>query len=332
MVFILLAAVVALLGAGGAVLVFARLELRPVSASQGLGTPVQVRKGESLQTLAASLESRGLIRSATWFAAYARLRGLRLRAGTYLLDSGMGASEILVRLDGSDYAAPHRLTIPEGLDAAQVAARVGASGIGISSAAYLAAASQKGYSAPFLSIRPAGDTSLEGFLFPDTYTVPAGTSARQLIQMQLDEFGRVVGPRLPSDPQQAYEDLITASMLQAESLPSDFTKVASVIDNRLGITMRLQIDATVMYGLEAAGMAPSNADLLSQTLYNTYRHSGLPPTPITSPGLAAVQAAVHPSSTPYLFYVTDTCGHTYYSVTEAQHQQQVQEYEGKCNS
>ncbi len=330
-VFVLLALIVVLLGAGGATLVFGRLQLRPVSASQGSGTTVQVRQGESLQALAANLEGRGLIRSATWFSAYARLRGIRLRAGAYLLDSGMGASEILVRLDGSDYAAPHRLSIPEGLDAAQVADRVGASGIGITSAEYLAAASEGGYSAPFLRIRPAGDSSLEGFLFPDTYVVPAGTTARQLIQMQLDEFAKVIAPVLLADPQQAYAHLTIASMLQAESLPSDFTKVASVITNRLGMSMRLQIDASVMYGLEAAGRAPSNTDLRSQTLYNTYLHAGLPPTPITAPGLAAVQAAVHPAHTPYLYYVTDTCGHTYYSVTEAQHEQQVQEYEGKCN-
>jgi UPF0755 protein len=332
LVFTLLAVIVVLLGAAGGTLVLARLELRPVSASQMQGVPVRVGEGESLQALATSLESRGLIRSATWFAAYARLRGLRLRAGTYLLDPGMGASEILLRLDGTDYAAPHRVTIPDGLDAAQVASRVGASGIGISSAQYLVAASEAGYSAPFLRIRPAGDTSLEGFLFPDTYTVPAGTTARQLIQMQLNEFAKLIAPVLPSDPQQAYTVLTVASMLEAESLPGDFTKVASVIHNRLDMGMRLQIDATVMYGLEAAGRAPSNADLGSVTLYNTYVYSGLPPTPITSPGLAAVQAAAHPASTPYLYYVTDTCGHTYYSVTEAQHEQQVQEYEGRCNS
>lgn len=329
-VFALLAVIVVLLGAAGASLVFARLELRPVSASQGSGTPVQVREGESLQSLASSLKSRGLIRSATWFAAFARLRGLRLRAGTYLLDSGMAASEILVRLDGPDYAPPRRLTIPEGMNAAQVAARVGASGIGITAAEYLAAAAQAGYSAPFLRIRPAADSSLEGFLFPDTYAVPAGTTAHQLIQMQLDQFARSVAPLLPSSSQEAYDDLIVASMLEAESLPSDFAKVASVIDNRLRISMRLQIDATVMYGLEAAGRAPSNAELSSQTLYNTYQHGGLPPTPISSPGLAAVRAALHPASTPYLYYVTDTCGHTYYSVTEAQHEQQVREYEGRC--
>jgi UPF0755 protein len=330
--FVLLAVVVVLLGAAGATLVFARLELEPVSGSQAGGTPVQVRQGETLQLLAAGLQKRGLIRSATWFAAFARLRGLRLRAGTYLLDPGMGASEIFVRLDGSDYAAPHRLTIPEGLSAAQVAARVEASGVGITSAEYLSAASQGGYSAPFLRIRPAGDSSLEGFLFPDTYTVAAGTTARQLIQMQLDEFAKVVAPALPSNSQDAYNDLIIASMLQAESVPTDFAKVASVIDNRLGMGMKLQIDATVMYGLDAVGRAPSNADLSSASLYNTYLHTGLPPTPITEPGLEAVQAAVHPASTPYLYYVTDTCGHTYYSVTEAQHEQQVQQYEGKCNS
>jgi UPF0755 protein len=334
LLFALLAVPLVLLGGAGATVAYARfLELTPVTSAQGSGVVVTVGRGETLDQLAAYLESQGLIRSATWFAAYARVRGIHLRAGTYLVDSGMGASEMVNVFEGPTYCPSVSFTIPPGFTVDQVASRVAStSGLRVTRQQYLDAVAAGGFHAPFLSMRPAGDSSLEGFLFPDTYSVPDCASAHQIIQMQLDEFGRYIAPQLPTDPAKAYAALVTASIVQAEILPADdgFAKGASVIDNRLAASMPLQIDATVTYGLHLTGQPPSTADLAVDTPYNTYLHTGLPPTPIGEPGTAAVQAALHPASTDYLYYVSDACGNTYFSATFAEHQQQVQEHLGRC--
>ena len=241
----------------------------------------------------------------------------------------MAASEVIDVLDGAPYCPPVSFVIPEGFTVDQIATRVAATkGLDITRQEYLDAVAQDSYDAPFLSIRPAGDTSLEGFLFPATYSVPDCATAHQVVQEQLDGFQSNLVPDLPSGTAQAYADLITASIVQAEGLPNDFAQIASIVNNRLAIGMDLQIDAIVMYGLHQSGLAMVTADEAINTPYNSYMHRGLPPTPIDNPGVATVQAAVHPASTPYLFYVT-ACGQTYYSITDAIHNQQVAEYEGK---
>jgi UPF0755 protein len=327
-VFALIGVVVVLVAAAGATLLFGRVELE--APGGGVSKVITVSSGESLSQLADALEQRGVIKSAFWFSAYARLRGVQLHAGEYQVDSSMEASEVINVLEGSPYCPPAAmLTIPEGFTADQTATKVAATkGLAISRAQYLAAVAEDSYDAPFLGMRPAGDTSLEGFLFPDTYQFTTCTTAHQVVQAQLDDFQRKALPSLPGSGAAAYADLITASIVQAEGVASSFADIASVVHNRLAIGMDLQIDATVMYGLHQSGVAMSKADEAIDTPYNSYMHPGLPPTPIDNPGVATVQAAAHPASTPYLFYVT-ACGQTYYSITDAIHEQQVAEYEGK---
>ena len=330
-VFSTLAAVMVVVCVAAAGLVYGKLETRPVTAAQGDGVVVSVHRGESLVEVADALASQGLSRSSTWFAAAARLDGIRLRAGRYLISSGMGASEIVAVLEGTSYCPAVSITTPPGFTAAQIATRVAATrGMGVTRQQYLAALNEGGYTAPILAIRPPGDTSLEGFLFPDTYTVTACSTARQIVQAQLDDAQRRLAPLLPSSVGAAYADLIKASIVQVEVAPRDFATGASVIDNRLALPMRLQIDSTVMYGLGMAGRPMSGADEAVDTPYNSYLNPGLPPTPIDNPDLAALQAVLRPAQTDYLFYVSDACGNTYFSATEAVHEQQVREYLGKC--
>jgi len=330
-VFALVGVLVLLIAAAAVTVLYGRIELGAV----GAGDPVEVTvsRGESLDTLAARLQSEGLIKSSLFFSAYARLRGVHLHAGQYSLDSGMEATEMVNILDGPpNYCAPVTFVIPEGFTVDQIATRVASTkGLDITRSEYLAALAQGGYDAPFLDIRPAGDTSLEGFLFPATYTVPDCSTAQYVIQQQLDAFGQNVLPKLPTSATQAYADLITASIIQSEArFPADFPLVASVVDNRLAANMDLQIDATVMYGLGLSGQPMSSADEATDTPYNSYLNRGLPPTPISNPGLATLEGALTPATTTYLFYVTDACGHNHYSVTEAQHEQQIAEYQNSC--
>ena len=322
--------VVALLA--GAVFVYGRIQLEAADTGSEAATVVTVKPGESLDQLANSLESQGLIKSALFFSAYARIRGVQLHAGLFQVDSAMAASEIINVLDGPQYCPQVKFVIPEGFTIEQVAERIATTkGLDITRAEYLAALAQGGYTAPFLGIRPAGDTSLEGFLFPATYSVPDCATAHQVVQDQLTAFAQNVVPKLPASPTEAYDDLITASIIQAEArFAADFPLVASVVNNRLAAPMDLQIDAIVMYGLHMSGQPMSTADEAIPTPYNSYHNPGLPPTPIDSPGLATLGGALAPASTTYLFYVTDPCGHNHYSVTEAVHEQQVSQYGSSC--
>jgi UPF0755 protein len=330
--FALIGVVVVLALLAGAVFVYGRIQLEAADTGSEAPTQISVTPGESLDKLATSLESQGLIKSAFFFSAYARIRGVQLHAGAYLVDSAMAASEMINVLEGPQYCKPVTFVIPEGFTIDQIADRIAATkGLDITAPEYLAALTQSGYTASFLSIRPSGDTSLEGFLFPATYTVSCGATAHQVVQTQLTAFAQNVAPKLPASPTQAYDDLITASIIQAEArFAADFPLVASVVNNRLAANMDLQIDAIVMYGLHLSGQPMSTADEAIATPYNSYMNPGLPPTPIDSPGLATLGGALAPATTTNLFYVTDPCGHNHYSVTNAVHLQQISQYETSC--
>jgi UPF0755 protein len=328
--FAILAVLVVLVLAGGGVVLYARAQLEAPSATHGTAVSVVVHQGETLDQLGDDLQAKGLVRSAFWFKWFARFKGLadQLRAGTFKLDSGMGASAVVARLEGTPDVAVVRIALAEGLTAKQMATRVTASGVGVTTDQYMAEVQNGSFNEPFLAGRPAG-ASLEGFLFPDTYTFPKGATAHQIVQAQLDDFARRAGPLLKSPPHglSGYQLVVMASIVEREAqFDDDRPKVASVLYNRLDKGMMLQVDASVLYGLGVFGRAPTADELHHDTPYNTYLHAGLPPTPISNPGLASLQAAASPAQTAFLFYVSDGCGHNHYSTTQAEHDQQAARY------
>ncbi|MGI8847898.1 MAG: endolytic transglycosylase MltG [Candidatus Dormibacteria bacterium] len=328
-VVVLLVALVLLGAAGGGALLFGRPQLEPVSNNHANIVAVTVTAGEGLDAVSSDLSAKGLLRSKFWFTLFARFKGLgdHLQPGMFKLDSGMGASAIIAKLEGPADVPPRRLLLAEGLTADQMASKVDAAQLGVTREQYLQALQRDHFNAPFLSMRPAGVTSLEGFLFPDSYTVPMGATAHDIVQMQLDDFSQRVLPALsPSNP---YGSLVIASILEREAkFADDRPLVAAVINNRLARGMRLQVDATVVYGLNKVGEAMSVSDRQVDTAYNSYLHAGLPPTPISNPGLANVQPAVAPARTDDLFYVSDTCGHNHYARTGADFEALKQKYLG----
>jgi UPF0755 protein len=150
---------------------------------------------------------------------------------------------------------------------------------------------------------------LEGFLFPATYEFTEDTTSRALVRKQLDAFERAWAEvdlkYAKSKNLTAYEVLVIASMVEEEVLvPRERELVAAVIYNRLRIDMPLQIDATIRYGLDIPPTEPIHqSELESDTPYNTRKFLGLPPTPISNPGLAAIQAAAHPAQIDYLYFI-----------------------------
>jgi UPF0755 protein len=324
-------AVLAVLGViGGGVVLYGRTQLEAPAAAHSTPVTVDVKSGETVDELATDLQNRGLIRSTFWFGWFAKFKGLagNLHVGQFKLDSGMGASAIVSRLGAAPEVTTHRLVLAEGLNARQMAQRVEQAGLGITAQQYLTEVTSGSFDYPFLQGRPSGG-SLEGFLFPDTYSVPDGTTAHGLVKMQLDDFSQRAAPLLQSPPHglSAYQVVVMASIVEREAqFPDDRPQVAGVLYNRLDQNMRLQVDASVLYGLHVVGRAPTAEELKQDTPYNTYLHAGLPPTPIANPGSASLQAAAHPTTTQFLFYVSDACGHNHYSTTVQQHDQQAARY------
>ncbi len=223
-----------------------------------------------------------------------------------------------------------RITIPEGETRGQIARIAASEGL---SGSYLAAARRSSLLDPAHYGAPAGTPNLEGFLFPATYELYAGSPARQLVAEQLqafeENFGRDEVRRARALHITPYKLLIVASMVEREALlERDRPKVAAVIYNRLRLGMTLGIDATIRYALNDFSGPLTETQLQTNSPYNTRTHVGLPPTPISNPGVAAIEAAAHPAHVSYLYYVNgaDGCGDLVFSTGSAEFERNAAAY------
>jgi cell division protein YceG involved in septum cleavage len=218
-------------------------------------------------------------------------------------------------------ASTRMITIPEGYDRRQIADAARQDGIG---GDYMKASERvKGFDPAKYGARDP--SSLEGFLFPATYDLPRHPTADDLVVRQLDAFKQYISEvsvgYARSKNLTTYDVLIIASMIEREvQVPKERKLVAAVIYNRLHHGMPLQVDATIRYATNNYTQPLSESDLQTDSPYNTYTNSGLPPGPIGNPGLASIQAAAHPADVSYLYYVVkpDTCGEHTFATTEAQ--------------
>ena len=230
-----------------------------------------------------------------------------------------------------------RITIPEGETRAQIALIAKEKGL---RGSYLAASRRSSLLDSPRYGAPRGTPDLEGFLFPATYELYAGSSARLLVSEQLQAFGERFGPHLIARARALHETpyqlLSVASMVEREALiPGDRPKIAAVIYNRLRLGMPLGIDATIYYAVERQrGIATYTGELTEAQLhidspYNTRTHTGLPPTPISNPGMASIEAAANPARVSYLYYVAgaDGCGEQVFSNTAAEFEANVAAYQ-----
>jgi UPF0755 protein len=274
------------------------------------GAPVLVRipEGSSVERIGDILDRAGVVGNGRRWALDVRLHGDGggLRAGTYTLRENERYGTILSALKAGPLVAPTvRLTIPEGRAMRDIA-RDDAPRAGISPKAYRAAVRA---AKPPAGYKATGKERLtmEGFLFPATYTLTKPVSATRLVQQQLRAFQRAaagVDFRTAAKKNLTrYDVLIIASMIEREAAyPADRAKIAAVIYNRLRAGMPLGIDATIQYGV-GSWRELSARDLRVKGGYNTRTHRGLPPTPICNPGLASLEAAAHPANVQYLYYV-----------------------------
>jgi UPF0755 protein len=298
------------------------------TGASGPRTPVvlEIPAGSSGSEIATLLQSHHVIRSSLGFRILARVKHSGdFQAGRYELTTNMTASEALDVLEqppSKPILRQVRLTIPEGFNVVQEAARV-ASVTDLSAQAYRAAATGGGFT--LAGYLPAGTKSLEGFLFPDTYFVYPDAAAKDVIDEQLNRFGVVAGQIHLTDRAKALgvtpeQVVIVASIIEREAkFAADRPRVAEVVYNRLKAGMKLQLDSTVAYAAGKVGQTLSHADYRSRSPYNTYTHVGLPVGPISNPGKAALEAALAPSHAGYLYFILiDKAGHEAFTASYAE--------------
>jgi UPF0755 protein len=324
------------------------------SASQ-YSRPVRftIEAGMPARSIGQELQRFGLILDPSLFEAYVRVNQLddKIQAGTYMLDPSMTMREIVEAIQHAETAAVS-ITIVEGWRLEQTADYLtktdvlsdAAKGEAYRSLAHAGAIDSDQY--PFLQDRPVG-TSLEGYLYPDTYQLPAeGATAADVIARQLDTFGQRVAPLYDAAVQQGqtdlslYEVLTLASIVEREAVvPEERPAIASVYLNRLAQGMVLNADPTVQYALgyqPASGQwwkTPVTLEEYSMvdSPYNTYLNPGLPPGPIAAPGLSSIKAVLNPDQTDYLYFVAlpDGSGRHVFAKTFEEHQQNVARYQGQ---
>jgi len=300
------------------------VNLRPVSAS-GKSTLIIIEHGTSVDSISESLETNKLIRSATAFKFYVTIHGLRgrLQSGAYDLHPSQSSREIAKTITKGQTAS-QKMTIPEGFTISAIRAR--AATYGIDPVAFDAALNQD-LSGTKAAQRPAG-TSLEGYLFPDTYTITPATTADALVRAMVERFDAKVTDELvagfAAKGLSLHQGLTLASIVEREvSIPADQKLVAGVFLNRLKIGQKLQSDVTVDYGRALLGK-PFNTALNSP--YNTYVVPALPVGPICNPGLASMNAVVSPTPSSYYYFLAGKDGTTHYAETVDQHNANVQKY------
>ncbi len=309
-----IASLIALVLAGG--LVWFLVELfQPLASSPHGRVTVTIAPHSSVSEIGKELAADHVIASGFFFSLRATLAGDRsnLRSGTYHLQLGMSYHAVLQALTKVPKAAKtSQLTISEGHTRQYVSHLLHGQGI---NGNYLAQTRHSPLLDPHRYGAPRRVASLEGFLFPDTFTLRAPVKVSALIADQLKDFklrfAKVdlrTAHRMHLSP---YEVLTVASLIEAEASSNRARpRVASVIYNRLKDHMMLQFDSTTRYATGNFTRPLKVSQLNSRSPYNTHTHFGLPPTPIDSPGMASIQAAAHPASTPYLYFFAKPCSNS----------------------
>lgn len=281
---------------------------------------VTIPTGASMRTAAESLHTAGVIGSTRMFLLYAKLsrsdRGIR--AGTYMLPRDDSWSAVLAALR-SGRGVVNIVTIPEGYTLSQIEPLL-ASRIGVPSDSILAAVTDTA----LLHRLDVPTPTVEGYLFPDTYFFPPGTTARAAVLAMVRRFEQrwrpEWGARLDTLSLSRHDLLTLASIVEREAKkPEERPVIAAVYWNRLRKGMLLQADPTVQYALPQYQRRLLNKHLSVRSRYNTYKYPGLPPGPIASPGVASMRATLYPASVPFLYFVAHPDGHHEFRVRLEEH-------------
>ncbi|MBO0829217.1 MAG: endolytic transglycosylase MltG [Streptosporangiales bacterium] len=268
---------------------------------------VHIESGASTRSIAVTLEKDGVVKSTKAFnkAAADNPDSMGIQPGYYRMNKHMAAALALNRLLDPSARVLSRVTVPEGMRAANVLALL-AEKTRIPLAKFQAATRHPGA----LGLPASAHGRLEGYLFPATYDIPPKSTPSSILSMMIDrylqeEVERGLATKAHGVGLTTHQLLTVASLLEMEARPKDYTKVARVIYNRDHVSKPLQLDSTVLYAQSKAGtLKVSTKDTRYPSPYNTYLHAGLPPGPIDNPGAAAVDAAAHPAAGNWTYFIT----------------------------
>lgn len=322
--------VVLAIGAGAAAAMGWVLYERAREPFRGYATAeqfVEIAAGQGSMTIGRRLVESGVVRDELTFrvALWLSGRARELKAGEYRFDQPIGALEVIDRVARGDVYT-RLLTFAEGLTVVEMAKVFAERGFG--SAEEFSRAARN---AALIRDLDSAATDLEGYLFPETYALPRNTPATDVVEQMVSLFKRMFDADLRAAATAAnlsVREVVTlASLIEKETAQaSERPLVAAVYRNRLASHMPMQADPTVIYALSKAGRFNGNIrkdDLQLDSPYNTYRYAGLPPGPIASPGLAALQAAVRPADVKHLYFVSRNDGSHVFADTLTEHNRNV---------
>lgn len=302
--------------------------LAAACAGQPRGAPVRVivPRGATFGQATDSLAKSGIVGSPKLFKLYGRIVGgdRNIKPGTYLLKYGTPWNDVISALNGGR-GLVNTVTIPEGWTIAEITPAL-AKTLKVPADSVTAAVRDTA----LLARLDIPNPTLEGYLFPDTYAFPVGTTARQAVREMVYAFERRWKPAWDSAALAMKinrNDLVTmASIVEKEArLPEERPVIAAVYYNRLSRGMLLQADPTVQYALGRHGGRVLYKDLTTDSPYNTYMYKGLPPGPIASPGVASLAAAANPANVKYLYFVAGPGGYHEFRMTLAEHTNAVRQ-------
>ena len=322
--------VLAVLGVAGVAAVLYQRTSEPFKGYEGERF-VSIEPGSATRTIGRQLIESGVLRddatfrAALWRSGHARA----LQAGEYRFDRPMTPIDVIEKIARGDVYY-RRVTFREGLDIREMARIYEDQGVGKADAFAKAARD----ASAIHDIDPSAG-NLEGYLFPETYSMPRNSTADRLVQLMVGRFKQLFTPEmreaakaLGMSPRQA---VTLASLVEKETaVPAERPIVAAVYLNRLKIGMPMQADPTVIYALQQARRYDGNLrrdDLSFDSPYNTYRYPGLPPGPIASPGLASLKASVAPAEVDFLYFVSRNDGSHVFARTLDEHNENVRKFQ-----
>lgn len=280
------------------------------------GSIVSIARGASASIVASQLAAAHIIMHPSLLRLFLRLSGTssNVEAGAYRFESPQNLFVIAFRMAMGIHGIPTvRITFPEGVTVREAATQIVGALPGINETDFLKKAK------PY-----------EGYLFPDTYLFPPSSDAVSIIALMRENFNTKIAAlsgEINSSGHSLSDIVIVASLVEREARASESKRiVAGILYNRLKIGMPLQVDAVFGYIFGRDTYSPSFADLKVDSLYNTYTHKGLPPGPISNPGLDSLQAALYPTKTDYLYYLTGKDNKMHYATTYAVHQSNQRKY------
>ena len=310
------------------------IQIGPYNKNSEKDILVEIPNGATLTKVSSILEENKLIKNKVLFKVVSKFKedNNGVKAGKYLLSQKYSNSEILdILISGKTYNDGIKVTIPEGSTYKEVIKYLTNKKIGKVEVYEELINNPKEFYDKYKFLDEKDITTLEGFLYPDTYYFEKDMSEKDVISAMLKRFSEVYTPELKEKQKKmglTLQQVINmASIIEKEAVKDvDRPKIAGVFYNRLEIGMPLQSDATIQYIFDERKHIVSYSDLKIDSPYNSYLNKGLPPTPISNPGIKSIEAALEPEDNDYLYFVATVDGGNNYSKTYDEHLKYVKEY------